>query len=88
MEVKRCARCGSFLTSYDTICISCSNKDKSEIQSLKNYFDQNNGSYTLKELSIHTGITEKNLNRYMSNEDFSPYVSPTGNDIGNISIHL
>lgn len=76
MEVKRCIRCGNFVTSGDDLCINCSNKDKLDIQKLKNYFEDNENTYTIRELSANTGISEKNLERYMENQEFAPYLNP------------
>ena len=88
MEVKKCARCGSFLTSYDNICIPCGNKDKADIQNLKSFFEDNSNTYSVKELSFNTGITEKNLTRYLENDDFTPYIGNDNQDVNNVSINL
>ena len=76
MEVKRCIRCGNFVMSGDDLCINCSNKDKLEIQKLKNYFEDNENTYTIGELSANRGISEENLTRYMGNQEFASYLNP------------
>ena len=88
MEVKKCARCGNFLTSGDSLCITCHSKDKVDMQKLKNYFEDNENTYSIKELSINTGITEKNLERYMENAEFASFLNLEANGVNNISINL
>ena len=88
MEVKRCARCGNFLTSYDNTCIPCSSRDKMDVQKLKTYFEDNTNTYSVKELSLNTGITEKNVTRYMQADDFSGFLSNENQSIDNISTNL
>ncbi len=79
MEFKKCERCGCFFTSPDMVCHNCIQKDKAEMNQLKNYFDINpNVEVTsLNAISIQTGISEKNLNRYMQdkNSDISSIVN-------------
>lgn len=88
MEVKKCARCGSFLASYDNICVPCSTKDKVDVQKLRTYFEDNSNTCSIEQLSINTGITQKNLSRHMQSNDFSGYLSGDNQDISNISISL
>ena len=71
MEFKKCARCGCFFVSDDTVCCNCASKDKLEISTLKCYFDQNNISANINQVSLNTGISTQNLNRYMQTPDFS-----------------
>ena len=69
MEFKKCERCGCFFTSSDMVCCNCIQKDKADINKLKSFFDVNSNIETnnLNVLSIQTGISEKNLNRYIQN---------------------
>lgn len=71
MEFKKCERCGCFFTSENMVCFNCIQKDKAEINKLKNYFDINPSieANNLNIISIQTGISEKNLNRYIQNND-------------------
>ncbi len=73
MEFKKCERCGCFFTSNDNVCFNCMQKDKAEINKLKNYFDINTNVEVnnINFLSIETGISQKNLNRYIDNNTFN-----------------
>ena len=37
MEFKRCARCGCFFESSNSVCCNCEAKDKQDIYTLNNY---------------------------------------------------
>lgn len=72
MELKRCARCGSFFTSESEVCQRCNKKDNADVLKLKNFLEDAQDDIINKdELAIHTGISLKNLNRYLSLEEFS-----------------
>lgn len=79
MEFKKCERCGCFFVSQDNVCYNCITKDRAEINMLRNYFDINPNieANSLNALSIQTGISEKNLNRYIQdkNSDISDLVN-------------
>lgn len=80
MEFKKCDRCGCFFTSNGDICVNCSPKDKLEINKLKNYFDNVNSTSetNIDLLSYTTGITKKNLNRFLNTNEFSGIVNNFG----------
>ena len=93
MIFNKCERCGCFFTSDTNICCNCSSRDASDIAKLKTYFEEGITSTSLDSISLDTGITLKNLNRFLKDEDFSDYVSDidlesNDTDIGNISINL
>ena len=71
MEFKKCERCGCFFLSENTVCENCTPKDSFEISKLKNYFEGENYSNSIDCISVDTGITVKNLNRYLENKEFS-----------------
>ena len=85
MELKRCARCGSFFTSESEVCQRCNKKDNADVLKLKNFLEDIQEEVISKdELAIQTGITLKNLNRYLSLEEFSDINLENMNKIGNI----
>ena len=43
-------------------------KDKFEMSQLINYFENNDFSVDINVLSVNTGISEKNLNRYLDSD--------------------
>lgn len=71
MEFKRCERCGSFYLSESNICENCSPKDNFELSKLRNYFEGDIQANSIDSIAIDTGISVKNLNRYLGNEEFS-----------------
>lgn len=71
MELKRCNRCGCFYVSDSNVCCNCIPKDNLEIARLNNYIEKNGNEYSLDELSISTGVSLKNLNRYIDNNEIN-----------------
>lgn len=87
MEIKRCARCGQFYETVNNVCNSCIAKDNKDIGKLKNYFSYGYvaGKVSLGDISNDTGITMKNLNRLILNEEFEGVYIPEAvaeNNIG------
>lgn len=75
MDFKKCARCGSFFLSDNAVCPKCLPKDRCDISKLTNYINDNNiTNSTISNLSVNTGITLKNINRYL-NSDVIPKVN-------------
>lgn len=67
MEFKKCARCGSFFVSNNDVCCNCEPKDTLELSKLNNYIEKYGNSNSLDEISVSTGISLNNLNRYINN---------------------
>ena len=93
MEFKKCNRCGSFFVSDGNICSKCSVKDEQEIKKLKNYIEENDHLGSLEELSNNTGITVRNLSRYINSNKEIKNMSNTikiNNEEGfnNLSVNL
>lgn len=87
MEFKKCDRCGCFFLSDSNVCYNCSPKDSFEMSKLKNYLESENYSNSIDSISVDTGISVKNLNRYFENKEFSKISSKL--NIGtNININL
>ncbi len=66
MDLKRCNRCGCFYVSDSNVCCNCQPKDNLEIAKLNNYIEKYGNNYSLDEISVSTGISLKNLNRYIN----------------------
>lgn len=67
MDFKKCARCGSFFLSDNEVCPKCLPKDRCEISKLTNYINDNNiTNVSIANLSENTGITLKNINRFLN----------------------
>lgn len=90
MEFKRCSRCGSFFVSDGTTCSKCNIKDEKDFKKLKNYIEENEVNGSLEELSSQTGITVRNLQRYLNNKDIKdmPFKIDHSAGFDNISVNL
>lgn len=83
MELKRCARCGKFYASDVEVCHECEKKDLADLSKLKGFFaDSYMSGVSKTEISASTGISARNLNRYLGYEEFAgiyiPEVSANG----------
>lgn len=90
MEFKKCERCGCFFTTSDNVCQNCMPRDNFELSKLRNYFDENANSNSIQDISVNTGISVKNLNRYLCENEFSEISNQLNLNIeqGNMSINL
>lgn len=90
MEFKKCERCGCFFTTSDNVCQNCMPRDNFELSKLRNYFDENINSNSIQDISVNTGISVKNLNRYLCQNEFSGISNQLNlnNEQGNMSINL
>lgn len=72
MEAKKCVRCGTMFISNNDVCDRCKNKDNADLFRLKGFMEnQNIGEEIAQgELSIATGITNKNLSRFLGLDEF------------------
>lgn len=74
MEVVRCSRCGAFYTNGGYVCPKCSDKDNFELSTFKNFVEENGVELeSLSQVSKYTGISEKNLNRFLNYEGLQGY---------------
>ena len=71
MEFKKCNRCGNFYVTEGNVCPKCSSKDNLEYQAFKAYIEQNGVNQNLDIISNDTGITVKNINRFLEYQDFN-----------------
>lgn len=90
MEFKKCERCGCFFTTSDNVCQNCMPRENFELSKLRNYFDENSNSNSIQDISVNTGISVKNLNRYLGENEFSKISNQLNLNIeqGNMSINL
>ena len=73
MEINRCSRCGNFYVSAGNVCPNCSTKDGAEFSVFKSYVQENGLDNSLNTISNDTGISVKNLNRFLQYEEFQNY---------------
>lgn len=80
MELKRCARCGKFYASDVDVCHECEKKDLADLSKLKGFFASDYvGGVSKTEISASTGISARNLNRYLGYAEFSDIYIPEDN---------
>ena len=79
MEFKRCPRCGNFFVTENSVCQKCVNNENLDVAKLKGYFEEFGAGATVQDISIKTGINSKNLNRFLSNDEFASVVNISGN---------
>lgn len=65
MEFKKCNRCGCFFTSADDVCSCCATKDEQDLYRLNNFIDNSAINPSIANLAAGTGISEKNINRFI-----------------------
>lgn len=70
MFLNKCSRCGAFHTTESDVCPKCTNKDNLELSTFKSYIDQN-GIVPVDTISTETGITQKNVNRFLEYEEMN-----------------
>ena len=65
MDFKKCSRCGNFYLSNTNVCPKCSTKENFEFSTFKSYIEENGLGESVDEISGKTGISVKNLNRFI-----------------------
>ena len=87
MEFKKCNRCGGFFVNAGNVCPKCSPKDNLELATFKNYIEEN-GLSSIDSMAAGTGISTKNLNRFMGIEGLNYSNDEISKNIGNNGITL
>ena len=80
MEFSKCSRCGNFYVSNNNVCPKCMGKENFEINTFKNYIEENGLNNSIDVIASETGISQKNINRFLSYDDFKGYISGNGNE--------
>ena len=65
MEFKKCSRCGNFYVSNGLVCPKCEPKENFELSTFKSYVAENGLNGSVYAISGATGISVKNLNRFI-----------------------
>lgn len=73
MNFNRCVRCGCFFASDDNVCPNCKSKDEVDKNSLKNFLSNNTMPTNIDSLASLSGISSKNISRYLQEEDFQKF---------------
>ena len=89
MDFNKCSRRGSFYLSTGNVCPKCSSKDQLEFSTFKTYISENGFEENLEKVSGETGISIKNLNRFMQEINNTNYLNNNKmKNLENNSIHL
>ena len=89
MNFNKCSRCGCFFVSNSNICPNCQPKENIDINSLENFIEDNEDKvYNLEGIATSTGISIKNLNRYLSMDKFSDFANKVRENTNNLNINL
>ena len=84
MDFKKCSRCGSFYLSNGLVCPKCQPKDDFEFSSFKSYIEENGLGGSVDEIADRTGISVKNINRFIEYNNGSGNGDVSGALGGNI----
>ena len=87
MEFKKCNRCGGFFAAEGSVCPKCSVKDDLELSTFKSYIEEN-GISSAEAMSVGTGISVKNINRFINLEGLSFTSEENRYNVGNNGITL
>lgn len=75
MNFNKCKRCGNFYLvnsrNITSTCPICTQKDNNDIMKINRFFKENSNNtqqITVNKLSNITGISEKNITRYIKNK--------------------
>lgn len=80
MKFNKCIRCGCFFSSEDSICPNCETKDEVDKMSIRNYLASNDVPESIEVLAMHSGVSLKNVNRYLNTKEFSDIKKIFDND--------
>lgn len=71
VEARKCVRCGCMYVAETEVCSKCQTKDGADLYRLKGFVEnQEYEKITQGELAIATGITDKNLARFLGYDEF------------------
>ncbi len=76
MEFKKCTRCGNFYVTEGNVCPRCVAKDNMEFATFKTYIKENGLIGGIDTISGKTGISEKNINRFLTYDGIKEDITP------------
>ncbi|MBR1802984.1 MAG: hypothetical protein IJ777_03345 [Clostridia bacterium] len=89
MNFHKCSRCGCFFVTDSNVCPNCEPKDKMEMSVLKSFLlDTMEQNKTVENISASTGISAKNIERFLAQKEFATFAIPTSQDGTNLDIRL
>lgn len=78
MNLNRCERCGCFFASKNDVCPNCVSKDENDIAQLTTFLTENDKTVSVEDLSLQTGVSLKNVNRFLKDKK----INSTFTDLG------
>lgn len=79
VEARKCARCGCMYIAETEVCSSCQQKDGVDLFKLKGFLSEGiEEPITQGELSVATGISNKNLSRFLGYDEFKGICNQEG----------
>lgn len=76
MNFNKCCRCGGFFISDGNTCPTCLPKEQLEMNKLESFIAENtNSDLCMQDVISSTGITNRNLNRFLAQDKFSDFAS-------------
>ena len=82
MEFKKCIRCGCFFLSDDEVCCNCKPKDLCDSKKLGDFLENTPNFTSIEDISINTGISIKNVSRFIeSGKDSSGIINKNNANI-------
>lgn len=78
MNLNRCERCGCFFASKNDVCPNCVFKDENDIAHLTTFLTENDKTVSVEDLSLQTGVSLKNVNRFLKDKK----INSTFTDLG------
>ena len=92
MNLNKCDRCGCFFASANSVCPQCKTKDENDINQLKDFLTEADNAVNIQSLSCGTGISLKNVNRFLQDKELYTTFTSLGLDSSeegnNVSCHL
>lgn len=85
MNLNKCERCGCFFASANSVCPNCESKDENDINQLKAFLCESDTNVTVESLALSTGVSLKNVNRFLNNKDLYITLTSLGLDSENNS---
>ena len=86
MNFNKCLRCGCFFSSQDLVCPNCKTKDEADKNLLRNYLENNDIPVSAESLAFKSGISIKNINRFLETKEFSNLKNSFENPIENVKL--
>ncbi|MGE5328903.1 MAG: MerR family transcriptional regulator [Deltaproteobacteria bacterium] len=70
MELNKCAKCGKLFPSNEDLCSNCLSQDLQDLETVRKFLLDNPKVNTIEEICNETGVTKKDVLRYISKGRF------------------